>query len=194
MNFENSQLTNVVYFGFQSTLAILTGWTFDGINPFNGDPNMAPYNSINLDEPAVNLEGTNTTFGPNAIEGQFSVFMQGGSRFAFSGTNGASIWQTGIIPASSISLTYWGGPLAVSFAGQALSFAAISNAPGYTVWGADISAYSGQTGELRFTVPWQQAALLDNIQFSSTAVPEPSALALLGFTVTALHLYRRRNF
>lgn len=177
LNFESSKLTNIVYFGYPGTVATVTGWAYSGVNPVNGDPNTFPYNSTSLDAPAVILEGTNNPYGPSSIQGKYSIYLQGGSAFQ-SATNGASIWQTATISASSLSIYYWGGPLQVSFNGQALAFNAISNAPVYTVWGADISAYAGQTGELLFNAPWQSAALLDNIQFSTTSVPEPTTLVL----------------
>ena len=53
---------------------------------------------------------------------------------------------------------------------------AISNAANYTIYGADISAYSGQTGELLFTAPFRISGMLDNIQFSSTPLPELNGL------------------
>src|SRR5262249_59639348 len=58
----------------------------------------------------------------------------------------------------------------------------------------DISPYAGQTGELRFTVPWLGDSVLDGIQFSSTPIPEPSALPLgiLGLICLAA-LVRRAN-
>lgn len=178
LNFENSKLTNIVVFGFSTTSAIVPGWSVDTRNYANGDTNSIQYNTVTLDSAGVSLEGTNNPSGPSAIQGKYSIYLQGGTIFSQSGTNGASIWQNGTIPASSLSVYYWGGPLQVSFNGQALSFSAISNAPDYAVWGADISAYAGQTGEFLFNVPWQNSALLDNIQFSTSPIPEPSTFGL----------------
>ena len=56
---------------------------------------------------------------------------------------------------------------------------AISNTLNYKIYSADISAFAGQTGQLLFTTPVQTLALLDNIQFSSLPVPEPSEFALV---------------
>ena len=194
LNFENSKLTNVVNSGFTTTVAIVPGWSVDTFNYANGgDTNSLPYNSFALDSASISLVGTNPPFGPAAIQGKFSIMLQGGSVSYFV-TNGASIWQTATIPASSLSLTYWGGPLAVSFGGQALAFSSIGNGSGYTIWGADISGLAGQTGTLAFHVPWQTfALLLDNIQFSSTAVPEPASAALVLLGGTWLFLHRQRT-
>ena len=193
LSFDNSKLTNLVISGFPTTVAIVTGWSVNTVNPATGDNNTLPYNDSYLDGAGSSLEGTNNPYGPSTIQGKYSVYMQGGTVFAQNTTNGASIWQTGTIPVSSLSLTYWGGPLTVSFGGQALAFGIIGNGSGYAVWGADISAYAGQTGELRFTVPWQSNVLLDNIQFSSTAVPEPGtqALAALGGLLFGLRSWKK---
>jgi hypothetical protein len=74
-----------------------------------------------------------------------------------------------------------------------LTFNAIGSGSGYTIWQANISAYAGQTGQLEFTAPWQTQGLLDNIQFSSFPVPEPSGLplAVLGAGLIGLLRWRR---
>ena len=182
-NFETTTITPVVFPGGTRYTATVPGWTWtpDG-NFVNGDPNSVGYNDLALDSPAVNLQGTNSPFAP-AIRGKYSILLQGGSKFV-SSTSYSSIWQTGQVSATAVSLIYWGGSLQVTFNGQVLTSIVISNAPNYTIWGMDISAYAGQTGELRFTKPWlptnfSSGALLDNIQFSSVPVPEPSVLSLI---------------
>jgi hypothetical protein len=102
----------------------------------------------------------------------------------FYGTNGASIFQTGQVPLTSQSLIYSGGSaLEVLFNGQMLAPVALSNVASHTVWGVNISAYAGQSGELRFTAPWldtpsHAGVILDDIQFSPAPVPEPGVYAL----------------
>jgi hypothetical protein len=182
-DFEDSVISNGTYGGLVATL---TGWTtYGGDNYVDGDPNTVPYNDIALDAPAVDLEGANNSTGPVAIQGNYSVLLQGGSRFV-PNTGGASIGQTGQIPANAQSLIYWGASgngLIITFGGHVLSFVTIDATPNYTIWGADVSAYSGQTGQLLFNAPWESAGLLDNIQFSSTSVPEPSVFNLFGVCV-----------
>jgi len=70
------------------------------------------------------------------------------------------------------------GGMQITFNNQALSFASISTTGSYSIYGADVSAFAGQTGELLFRVPSQQGGIFDNIQFSTVAVPEPSTFAL----------------
>ena len=199
--FGATTITPVVFPGGTRYTATVPGWTWTPPgNGVNGDPNSVGYNEFALDSAAVNLQGTNSPFAP-AIQGRYSISLQGGSQFVPS-TNYSSIWRTGQIPATAESLIYWGGALQVTFNGQSLTPVAISSAANYTIWGMDISAYAGQTGELRFTKPWRDTnfsdgALLDNIHFSSVPVPEPSALVLCGVSLLFLlgtRLMKRPNF
>ena len=172
LNFENATVLT-------SRIATISGWTVNTANYVNGDSGSIPYNDSAIDAAAVSLEGTNAP-SPSlqAIQGNFSIFLQGGSLFA-SDTNGAAIMQTGQISSLAQTMTYWGNALQVTFNNQLLAFSAISNTASYTIWRTDISAYAGQTGQLMFTAPWQTSAMLDNIKFSSLPIPEPGSLALL---------------
>ncbi len=197
LGFENTTLTPILaneFSDYYVTNATVPGWNWSPYQTFGyGDPTtMVAYNDIALDSPAVTLQGMNSPFAP-AIGGRYSILLQGGSPFVSSSSYSA-IWQTGQIPATAESLIYWGGALQVSFNGQPLYFFDISNAPSYTIWGADISAYAGQAGQLLFTAPWQTTALLDNIQFSSSPVPEPSVLSLFSCCIYLLcHQVTRLN-
>ena len=180
LGFETTTLTPILanpLSGYYVTNATVPGWSWTPQQNFGyGDPSTTvAYNDIALDAPAVTLHGSND-YTP-AISGKYSILLQGGSRFV-SSTSYASIGQTGQISSTALSLIYWGGALQVSFNGQPLSFSDMGDTPNYTIWGADISAYAGQTGQLLFTAPWQTSAMLDHIQFSSSPVPEPSVLSL----------------
>lgn len=194
LDFEDTTITAVLinsFSGYYDYIATVPGWTWSPTSNFvavNADT-MVSLNNIALDAPAVTLQGANSSFTP-AIQGMYSILLQGGSSFVPS-TSYSCIGQTGQIPAAAESLIYWGGALQVTFDGHLLTPVAISIFANYTVWGMDISAYAGQTGELRFTKPWlntnfSDGALLDNIQFSPVPVPEPSALALCGVSVLCL--------
>jgi hypothetical protein len=194
LDFEDATITAVLinsFSGFYDYIGTVPGWTWSpqyNATAVNADT-MVSLNDIALDSPAVTLQGTDSPFAP-AIEGEYSIFLQGGSASVPS-TSYSSIWQTGQIPSYAKSIIYWGGALQVTFNGQALIPVAVSNTANYTVWGVDISAYAEQTGELRFTKPWlnssgDDGALLDNIQFSPVSVPEPSALSLCGVSMLFL--------
>jgi len=189
LGFETTTITPVVFPGGTRYTATVPGWTWSPPGNFiNGDPNSVGYNEQALDSPAVNLHGRDSPSAP-AISGNYSILLQGGSQSVPSGSFSA-IWQTGQLPADARSLLYRGGVLQVSFNGQSLTPVAIGN-PALSIWGFDISAYAGQTGELQFRKPrlptnFNEGALLDSIQFSSIPVPEPGALALCGVSVFLL--------
>jgi hypothetical protein len=194
LGFENTTLTPVFinsFSGFYDTNATVPGWTWTPLGNASGvdQGTTVSLNSIALDAPAVTLHGTNDPYGYQAIRGKYSILLQGGSPFVPS-TSYASIGQTGQIPSTAESIIYWGGALQVTFNGQPLSFSDMGDTSNYTIWGADISAYAGQTGQLLFTAPWETTALLDNIQFSSSAVPEPSEFALSGLGALLLSFRR----
>ena len=174
---------------YYATNATVPGWAWSPHGTFGfGDPNTTVlFDNMALDSAAVTLHGTNSPYAP-ALSGNYSILLQGGSQFIPQQYGDASIFQTGSIPVTAQSLIYLGGAaLQVSFNGQSLSPVALDSTPTYTEWGIDISPYAGQSGELRFAVPWLTSSMLDGIQFSSTPIPEPSdlSLSILGFALVA---------
>jgi hypothetical protein len=60
---------------------------------------------------------------------------------------------------------------------------ALSSTTDSTLYGADVSGYSGSTGELKIASPPTAGSpyhsfLIDSIVFSSQAIPEPSVIGL----------------
>jgi hypothetical protein len=86
---------------------------------------------------------------------------------------------------------YGNGDIAVSFAGQPISLAALESTSTYNIYAGDISAFANQTGELLF----QGAGLLDAIQFSNLRVPEPNVFGLsaLGALLLGWRVLGRRR-
>jgi hypothetical protein len=159
---------------------------------------------------AINVLGPGWPYiYPGIISGNYTVLLQAGANPQGGDTAvNVSIFQTGTIPADAQSLDFeaWniegGGPPSVSFDGNSLSPVALSSGQSlsgqpYTLYGADISAYAGQMGQLRFTDvfggPVMCGIELDDISFSPNAVPEPSTLALLVTAGLALAARRWRN-
>ena len=178
-----------------ATTDALPGWVaFHGTNqlsliPFNYDPTGSH------GVPPVGLYGGTNVIVP---QGKFVV------RVGF----GSSISQTGFVPTAAESLLFDVvgtslAPCSVFLNGQNLPYLAVSNAiisefghdyP-YVVFGADISAFAGQTVTLTFsgTPETGNPGTLDDIQFSSSPVPEPGGLSLLALGSGALVCLRLRR-
>ena len=126
--------------------------------------------------------------GSLALSGDYSVGIY----------PGGSISQTGLVPDNAESLQFEAditGPInffAVTLGGQKLSYSALSEGPDYTVYGANIPAgMDGQMEALAFSSGGDN--LLDNIEFSSMSVPEPSQFALVGLGAILFGLRRLRR-
>lgn len=157
-----------------TTASALPGWTV-----YYGSSQQAQvaYDTESLGATQVSLEGV----GYGAIDGNYSVFLQGGIT-----SSGASISQTGLIPIFAQSLLFEAGqpslgPFTVSIGNQSIPFSAIGSGPNYTLFAANISAWAGDTEQLTFSALENNNSdwLLDDISFSPNAVPEPSTMALI---------------
>lgn len=182
LNFESANIIPIVGgpnypYDVTSTNA-LPGWTvYYGLI----QQSQITYNDPGLGSTLVTLWATNGA----QISGNYSPLLQGGLT-----ASAATISQTGLVPVGTASLLFeaqqgGSGTLQVSLGGQVLSFFALSTGANYTLYGANISAFAGLTEQLMFSAlntpgiypnNWN----IDNIQFSSSPVPEPSMFALIG--------------
>lgn len=166
----------------------LPGWTvYEG----QSTPTEIFFNGISAGGVLVTLVGTNGSGIPPALAGNYSVTLDAGE--GSSGNIPASIVQSGTIPASAESLTFiasgdvsdGNGYLTLSFNGQNIPFTTLSTGQTYNTYGADISGLAGQMGQLGFTEnPGTYIfgiTYLDNIQFTSSTIPEPGTWALILF-------------
>jgi hypothetical protein len=153
------------------------------------------YNDPSLGAPAVMLVGLGgSLYGFAPIDGNYSVLLQG----SFDSSVPA-ISQTGLIPAGTQSLLFEAQPgvgaLHVLVGTQLVPFAAVGSGPNYTLYGANISAWAGDTEQLTFSAQEFTSQLnnweLDDISFSPQSVPEPSPLALAGVGALLFALCRR---
>jgi hypothetical protein len=166
------------------------GWsvyTYDLVNP----QSSVVYNSLSLGAAAVSIQGPGSL--ESILQGDYSVILQGSTAGP---PGGAAIAQTGQIPQNAKSLVFFEGyfpGVHVSFGGQAIPLVQLGTTPNYSILGGDISAYAGQTGELRFTVPADSGAEIDNIQFSVLPVPEPGTLYVMamGVLFASLRCWRK---
>jgi hypothetical protein len=119
-----------------------------------------------------------------AIDGNYSVLLQGGITAAF-----ASISQSSTIPSGMESLLFEAQPglgtLDVLVGTQLVPFVAVGSGANYTLYGANISAWAGDPEQITFSALEDFSTVnnwtIDDISFSPTAVtPEPSPLILTG--------------
>jgi hypothetical protein len=181
LNFESAQIIPIAggpYVNSIATSNALPGWT---VLYGSSQQSVMSYNAPALGSTFVTLYATNGL----QLAGNYSVLLQGGGT-----ASAATISQTGLVPADALSLLFYGAAnsslssgLVVSLGGQDISFSAISNELNYTLYGGNIpSDMAGLSEPLTFSAleafggynNWN----IDDIQFSSSAVPEPSTLAL----------------
>jgi hypothetical protein len=197
LNFERATIvrdTSSPYYPYAVYASnAIPGWTPSG---FLGSTEIL-YNDISLGAASVSIFDTSGVYP--VIDGTFSIQIYGGAN----GAPGASISQTSLVPVSAKSIlfkayesTALGGTLSVSLGGQDIPFSALSTGSNYTLYGGDISSSAGQNQQLIFSAPpgnnvyW----VIDDIQFSASAIPEPSALGLsaLGALLLGWRVLRRR--
>ncbi len=148
-------------------------------------------NGFSTGAPAISLISAN--YG--AIDGNYSVLLTGS-------ISSASISQTGEIPPGTQSLLFdaepfpRGGPLVVTVGNDNLTLFPIQIGANFNVYGANITAWGGQTEQLTFTAVGNNTTFnvweIDDISFSPTAVvPEPNPFALTAIGGLLFGLYRR---
>src|SRR5262249_37041500 len=109
----------------------------------------------------ISIHDTNSPY-LHVLEGSYSVALQPGNPPP---TIFPAIAQVGTIPSGARSLRFYDqySIPTVEFGGQQLGLVSLATTPTYGIYGVDVTAFAGQTGELRFTGGGE----LDNISFSS---------------------------
>jgi hypothetical protein len=173
LDFENGTFIPIPGdpFGRVQFGAALPGWTgYIGTQQID----WVLYNNLFLSDPGIAIWGPDQP-QPSLFHGRYYVVLQ--NAFPPTPDTGPALAQIGTIPqaARTIQFLLAFGGVSVSFAGQQIPLSVLGNSPtGYSIFGGDITAFAGQTGELRF----QGVGYLDYIQFSSQPIPEPNAVAL----------------
>ena len=179
LDFESANVPDVPAGQFGADVAVtegLPGWTaYLG----GGQVNQIGHNDISIGGAYISIQGPQWN-SSQILQGQYTVLLQGQFSQTFPSPVSAAIAQTGQIPMTAHSLFFWGNniSLQVTFNGQVIPYSAFGSGPNYTIYGGDISALAGQTGELRFTGFNFGGDSLDNIMFSPQSVPEPSVFGL----------------
>jgi hypothetical protein len=156
------------------------GWTCT----VNGrQQSSALFNNLNA-TPALALYGP----GFDPLDGSYSALFQASTLFL---PSEVSLFQSGLVPDDALSLRFLAtspaalgdGSLSVSLNGTLLNYSVLQDFGAYSLYAGDVSSFAGQLAELRFSdtvAPGGMSTLmLDAVNFSPVAVPEPSAWALL---------------
>jgi hypothetical protein len=175
LNFEQALVPGVPAGQFGSDVLVangVPGWTVY----LGGSQQISMlHNNMSLGAAEVAIYGPQ--WHPDVIlEGQYTVSLQHSTAGP---PTTAAIGQSGHVPQTAESLTFYGdrsviGAYVVTFAGQPISLVALGSTSTYIIFGGDVSAFAGQTGELLF----QGNGGLDNITFSNLPIPEPSVFGL----------------
>ncbi len=184
------------------------GWTgyVGGVQQFS-----AVYDTLAMDTAGFAIIDGNFSnpFGMpgGLIQGNFTAVLMSGIA-GLGQPSDTTLVQTGLIPVGTQSLLFkahldnfvTSDTFSVTLGGQTLSVTPVQAGANYTVYGADIHTWAGQTTELAFTAIAQRPhhsdtwLYLDAIQFSNLPAPEPSVWALsgLGALLLGWHVLRRR--
>lgn len=172
----------------------IPGWTAV-IGPY--ELNSLPYNVFSLGAAEISLQGT-WAVGPfgtpvPTIQGNYSLLLQA----SYPGAEVVPyIYQTGRLSLETRSLTFKinnGGAVVdeyfdVLFNDAELPTTRLAVTDNYELWGADLSDFSGDYGELKF----RGQGLLDEIRFSPLEVPEPAAWSILLLGGAIIARFRKR--
>jgi len=182
LGFESANLPAIPhgqYGGSVSSLDALPYWTcFLGTNQVT----QVLHNNGTLGNASIDILGPNWS-SVVILEGQYTVVLQPGANG--SGYDvGASISQTGLVPADAQSLQFRArlySPVSVSLGGQVLSIVPLGSSTNYILYGANIPlSVAGQVTALTVTaLPAPNTTdYFDSFVFSSSSVPEPGVFAL----------------
>jgi hypothetical protein len=156
------------------------------------------YDALSIGGAAIAIIDDKTGYVP--IQGTYTAYLMASSVSGHADT--VSLSQSGTVPVG----TGWiemdanqasSSTFSVTLNGTAVNMTPLQTYPSYTLYGGNVSAWSGQTATLAITEnepsnPQLSPSLLqlDDITFSTQAVPEPNTLALTGTGGVLFALYR----
>ena len=189
MDFEEAQIDQNQPRGVVSADLALPFWT---VYYGSTQQTQVHWNELSAGSTWVSLIGQfnpDPVFGgASPIDGGYGAVLIGGLNGPTGGPLECSISQVGELPTDAVSLQFKarGGwqQLTVSVGGVSLPVFELSSVPNqYVVYGVNVSQFAGMQEELRFTAPGFSTGLngwnIDDIVFSTTPVPEPTAGALI---------------
>ena len=148
---------------------------------------LAGYNFISAGGAVITLitpSALDARTAASVIDGNYTATIPAGQTSPFGIIVPGALGQTGVIPLGVKSLRFSASGnvdyLSVTFGGVNLAFLATGTGSNYRTYAGDISALAGMSGELRFTeqaASFEPVVILDDIEFSPVAIPEPGVLA-----------------
>ena len=148
---------------------------------------LAGYNFISAGGAVITLitpSALDARTAASVIDGNYTATIPAGQTSPFGIIVPGALGQTGVIPLGVKSLRFSASGnvdyLSVTFGGVNLPFLATGTGSNYRTYAVDISALAGMSGELRFTeqaASFEPVVILDDIEFSPVAIPEPGVLA-----------------
>lgn len=195
LNLESALVvSNDPFFGFLDWAQAVPGWSHSS----GSDTSAVYYRDIHVGTTQWFVLADDTlsgTIGDRSLQGRYSMLLHSGY---FSSSPSAwvdaAIWQSGLIPADTHSITLQGeGSFSVYVNGSQVAM----NNLGGNLYGGDISSYAGTNSEIKIahtvTAGQYSSALVDNISFSTAPAPEPSKMMLLALGLMALITRRQRH-
>jgi hypothetical protein len=220
LNFESASVSGYSPGSFAVPISsALPGWSGYYSNTWSGypsnttfgatfEPTDALYDSATLGV-AIGVVDTNFSPPPESpdlhmypLQGNYSAVLFGGEAGGGPTFYSSTISQTGLVPAGTASLLfdakYWDSQSVVTLGGATVSVTPLHTFPNYTLYGATIpTEMAGQIETLSFTelsdLLTSGMLELDNIQFSSIAIPEPGTLALAALGALLFGFRRRQS-
>jgi hypothetical protein len=213
LNFESAQIASAPAnytpgdaFDPISAASALPFWTAEEDNTVCtaiwGQPNALDETSVALVNPT-----SSSQFG-GVIQGKYSVVLTAMPEAPPGYFQTASIFQTGDVPLQAKSLTFlmqgaYGPAPIVTLGGTPINLVALSQNGTVSTMAGDVSAFAGQTLELKFLCQGVSGASpvgesgfeLDNVNFSPVAIPEPSPYAAMiaGTALLGALILRKRQ-
>jgi hypothetical protein len=187
LDFESATLVPVAGDSYRSVqfAQAFPGWTETIVAALDTN---ALYDFVFLDSAGIAIIDTNASYPRGVvIGGRYTALLQSGLGYTSNGgkiPTDTTLSQTGLVPVDTKSLRFkaneWfdsSGTFAVKLGGQTLSLTTLGSGTNYTLYGANVSRWAGQTNQLSFTVFGEnphgndENLFLDDIQFSNQSVP-----------------------
>jgi len=199
LDFESANLEAIPagqYGGFVPISNAFPGWTgYIGTNQVG----QVIQNNYSIGSPSIDILGPFWSVGYGIISGQYNALLQAGT-YSDRPPADAALAQVGQVPitARSIQIKEFGSQFILSLAGQTIPLVQMGSGTNYVLYTGDVSMFAGQTVELRLTAHGTPdfrfpVDFVDDIEFSSVSIPEPSILALsaLGTLLLTWRFLRR---